>query len=224
MIDDAAVRRAAGRSGQRDRPLYVLSVARPIIRACRASSHDFLAASAGGAYDFPVCDIVKDMITRSPVTADSGQMTLLLAPNRALNGDQICRLVWELGLAALLVAALAAWGGDLLAPLFTLIEIPVLAIAFWLVWRSGDRGERITLDTDQVRIEQLPPAGRAVSTFPSAWVRVRVLERGDGHRHVVLTAHGHEQEVGLCLGDEERMQLSQWLKHWLSGRSGWREG
>jgi uncharacterized membrane protein len=164
------------------------------------------------------------MITRSPVAAESGQVTLLLAPNRALSRDQVRRLVWELGIAALLVAALAAWGGDVFAPLFTLIEIPVLVIAFWAVWRSGDRRERITLDTDQVRIEQLPPKGRAASTFPAAWTQVRVMERGDGHRHVVLAAQGREQEVGLCLGDDERMQLSRWLRTLLSGRSGWREG
>lgn len=163
------------------------------------------------------------MITRLPVVAETGQVTLLLAPNRALSGHQVRRLVWEVCIAALLVAALAAWGGDVFAPVFTLIEIPVVAIAFWLVWRSGDRRERITLDTDQVRIEQLPPNGRAASTFPVAWTRVRVLERGDGHRHVVLTAHGRVQEVGRCLGDDERMQLSRWLKTLLTGRSGWRE-
>lgn len=163
------------------------------------------------------------MITRLPVAAETGQVTLLLAPNRALSREQFRLLVWEVCVAALLVAGLAAWGGDVFAPIFTLIEIPVMAIAFRLVWRSGDRKERITLDTDQVRIEQLPAQGRAASTFPAAWTRVRVLERGDGHRHVVLAAHGHEQEVGTCLGDDERMQLSRWLKTLLSGRSGWRE-
>lgn len=162
------------------------------------------------------------MITRLPVAAETGQVTLLLAPNRALSRGQVRRLVWEVCIAALLVAALAAWGGDVFAPMFTLIEIPVVAIAFWLVWRSGDRKERITLDTDQVRIEQLPSRGRAASTFPAAWTRVKVLDRGDGHRHVVLAAQGREQEVGKCLGDDERMQLSQWLKTLLSGRSGWR--
>lgn len=163
------------------------------------------------------------MITRLPVAAETGQVTLLLAPNRALNRSQVRRLTWEVCIAALLVAALAAWSGDVFAPLFALIEIPVVAIAFWLVWRSGDRRERITLGTDHVRIEQLPSRGRAVSTFPAAWVKVRVLERGDGHRHVVLAAQGREQEVGQCLGDDERMQLSRWLKTLLSGRSGWRD-
>ena len=162
------------------------------------------------------------MIKRLPVAADTGQVTLLLGPNRALNRSQVRRLTWEVCIAALLVAALAAWGGDVFAPMFALIEIPVVAIAFWLVWRSGDRRERITLGTDQVRIEQLPAKGRAASTFPAAWTRVQVLDRGDGHRHVVLIAQGREQEVGQCLGDDERMQLSQWLKTLLSGCSGWR--
>lgn len=165
----------------------------------------------------------KPMITRLPVAAETGQVTLELAPNRALSRRQLRQLVWQLGIASLLVAGLAAWGGDVFAPLFTLVEIPVLAIALWLVWRSGDRRERITLDTDNVRIEQVPPDGRAASTFPAAWTRVRVLERSDGHQHVLLVAHGREQEVGRCLGDDERMQLSRWLRTLLSGHSGWRE-
>src|SRR6185437_8039909 len=159
------------------------------------------------------------MITRLPVAAGTGQVTLLLAPNRALSREQMRKLTWELCIAALLVAGLAAWGGDV----FALVEVPVLSVALWLVWRSGDRRERITLDTDQVRIERLPSRGRAASTFPVAWTRVRVQERSDGHRHVVLAAQGREQEVGECLGDDERMQLSRWLKALLSGHSGWRE-
>jgi uncharacterized membrane protein len=182
-----------------------------------------LAAMAGRPYDSKIAVPLMSMITRLPVAAETGQVTLLLAPNRALSREQMRQLTWELCIAALLVAGLAAWGGDVFAPLFALVEVPVLAIALWLVWRSGDRRERITLDTDQVRIERLPPRGRAASTFPVAWTRVRVLERSDGHRHVVLAAQGREQEVGECLGDDERMQLSRWLKALLSGRSGWRD-
>ncbi len=163
------------------------------------------------------------MITRTPAAAESGQVTLLLAPNRALSREQFRRLLWELGIASLLVAALAAWGGNVLAPLFTLIEIPVVVIAFWAVWRSGDRRERITLDTNKVCVEHLPAGGRRGCTFPAAWTRVRVTRRNDGHRHVVLSAQGREQEVGLCLGDDERMQLSRWLRTMLSSHSGWRE-
>ena len=163
------------------------------------------------------------MIRRLPVVAETGQVILLLAPNRALSHKQMRQLTWELCIAALLVAGLAAWGGNVFAPLFALIEVPVLAVAFWLVWRGGERRERITLDTHLLRIEWLPRKDRAASTFPVAWTRVRVVDRGDGHRHVVVAAQGREQEVGECLGDDERMQLSRSLKTLLSGRSGWRE-
>ena len=163
------------------------------------------------------------MITRLPVAAETGQVTLLIAPNRALSLKQMRRLTWELCMAALLVAGLAAWGGNVFAPLFALVEVPVLTAALWLVWRRGERRERITLDTDHLRIERLPPTERVASTFPVAWTKVRVVKRADGHRHVVLASQGREQEVGECLGDDERMQLSQWLKALLSGRSGWRE-
>ncbi|MGH8111707.1 MAG: DUF2244 domain-containing protein [Rhodanobacteraceae bacterium] len=163
------------------------------------------------------------MITRLPVAADTGQVTLMLAPNRALSRKQMWQSTWGLCIAAMVVAGLAAFAGDILAPLFALIEVPVLAVALWLVWRSGDRKERITLDIDHLQIDQVPSRGCAASTFPIAWTRVRVQDRADGHRHVVLSAHGREQEVGRCLGDAERMELSQSLASLLSGRSGWRE-
>src|SRR5579875_2141027 len=97
------------------------------------------------------------MITRMPATADSGQVTLLLAPNRALSRRALHRLIWELGLGAFVVAMLAAWQGNVFAPLFALIEVPCFALALGLAWRAGERRERITLDGDAVRIEQVRP-------------------------------------------------------------------
>ncbi|MGH8153381.1 MAG: DUF2244 domain-containing protein, partial [Rhodanobacteraceae bacterium] len=69
------------------------------------------------------------MITRLPVAADTGQVTLMLAPNRALSRKQLWQSTWGLCIAAMVVAGLAAFAGDILAPLFALIEVPVLAVA-----------------------------------------------------------------------------------------------
>jgi uncharacterized membrane protein len=154
------------------------------------------------------------MIRRMPAAADAGQVTLLLAPNRALSRDGLRRAIGALAAAAMLTALLAAWQGNVFAPLFALLEVPCVATAFVLAWRAAGRGERITLDASSVRVESLPPRAAAVA-FPSAWVRVNLRGWG-GHQHVLLAAYGREREVGAFLGDEERMELSEELRSALS--------
>jgi uncharacterized membrane protein len=155
------------------------------------------------------------MIKRMPIAADAGQITLLLAPNRALSRDELQKAIGALAAAAVLVALLAAWQGNVFAPLFALLEVPCVAVAFALVWRAGNRAERITLDARSVRVESLPPRV-ATTAFPSAWVRVYLRDWG-GHRHVLLAASGREREVGAFLGDEERVELSEELRTALAG-------
>ncbi|HJU07526.1 MAG TPA: DUF2244 domain-containing protein [Rhodanobacteraceae bacterium] len=155
------------------------------------------------------------MIQRVPAGADARQFTWLLAPNRALSRDELRKAIGALAAAAMLTALLAAWQGNVFAPLFALLEVPCVAVAFVLAWRAGDRGERITLDARSVRVESLPSRAAAVA-FPSAWVRVHLRDWG-GHRHVLLAASGREREVGAFLGDDERLELSEELKSALAG-------
>jgi uncharacterized membrane protein len=150
------------------------------------------------------------MITHVPGAADAKQVTLLLAPNRALSREALRRCIGVLVLAGAAVALMAAWQGNVFAPLFALLEAPCVVAALLVAWRAGERRERITLDARNLRIEMLPPRGGAVA-FPSAWVRVCMRDWG-GHRHVLLTAAGREREVGAFLGDEERLELSKELQ------------
>lgn len=147
--------------------------------------------------------------------AEIGQVALLLSPNRALSRRGLHGLLGALALASLLVAMLAAWQGNVFAPLFALVEVPCVAAAIGVAWHAGDRGERITLDARSLRIEAIPSRGGVVA-FPSAWVRVRLRDWG-GHRHVLLAASGREREVGAFLGDGERMELSEKLRALLAG-------
>ena len=150
------------------------------------------------------------MIRRVPAAADAGQVTLLLAPSRALSRDGLRKVIGALAAAAMLTALLAAWQGNVFAPFFALLEVPCVAVAFVMAWRAGARGERITLDVRSVRVESMPAHAAAVA-FPSAWVRVHLRDWG-GHRHVLLAASGREREVGAFLGDEERVELSAELQ------------
>lgn len=158
------------------------------------------------------------MITHVLGAAGAEQVTLVLAPNRALSRDALRRCIGILVLAGAAVALMAAWQGNVFAPLFALLEAPCVIAALWVAWRAGERRERIILDARNLRIESVPSRGRAVA-FPSAWVRVRLRDWG-GHRHVLLAAYGREREVGAFLGDEERLELSEQLRVMLAGLSG----
>src|SRR5579885_52068 len=64
------------------------------------------------------------MIQRVPAGADARQFTWLLAPNRALSRDELRKAIGVLAAAAMLTALLAAWQGNVFAPLFALLEVP----------------------------------------------------------------------------------------------------
>ena len=100
------------------------------------------------------------MITHVPGAADAEQVTLLLAPNRALSRGALRQCIAILVLAAAVVALLASWQGNVFAPLFALLEAPCIAVALWVAWRAGERRERITLDVRSLRIEMIPARGR----------------------------------------------------------------
>ena len=159
------------------------------------------------------------MITHVLDPADAEQVTLLLAPNRALSRDGLRKCIGILVLAAAAVALVASWQGNVFAPLFALLEAPCVAVALRVAWLAGERRERITLDARSLRIETIPAGGRAVAAFPAAWVRVRLRDWG-GHQHVLLGASGREREVGAFLGDEERLELSRQLRVLLAGVAG----
>lgn len=150
------------------------------------------------------------MITHVPA-ADAEQVTLLLAPNRALSREALRKCIGILVLATVAVALMASWQGNVFAPLFALLEAPCVMVALWVAWRAGERRERITLDARTLRIETIPAGGRAEAAFPAPWVRVGLRDWG-GHRHVLLAAAGCEREVGAFLGDEERLELSKELQ------------
>ncbi|HXS72923.1 MAG TPA: DUF2244 domain-containing protein [Rhodanobacteraceae bacterium] len=158
------------------------------------------------------------MITHVPEAADARQVTLLLAPNRALSRKGLRRSSGLMVLAAAVVAVLAAWQGNVFAPLFALLEAPCVVVALRFAWRAGDRAERIILDARTLRIETIPARDHVIA-FPSAWVRVRLRDWG-GHQHVLLAASGREREVGAFLGDEERAELSRKLRVLLAGVAG----
>ena len=149
------------------------------------------------------------MIVLRPVADDLLRVTMWLKPNRALSRRGLRRLIGVLALLALTTAGLGAWQGNVFAPLFALVESVAVACALSVAWRAGDRSERITLDASSLEVQLLP--SRRMTQFPSYWVRV-VMEPGHGRHRLLLSSHGREMEIGVFLGEQERVELSKKLR------------
>lgn len=149
------------------------------------------------------------MIALEPATAGPHGVTIWVRPNRSLSLRGLRTWIGGLVAAACGTALWMAQQGNVFAPLFALLESAALVTAFVLVWRGGERGERITVDAHVLQLERMPARARA--QFQTYWVRV-AWRSGPGRRRLVLASHGREVEVGAFLADDERNELRQKLQ------------
>lgn len=132
-------------------------------------------------------------------------------PHRSLSRVGLIAFLVAQGFAAGLMAGLAAWRGNVLAPVFAVLELGVVTWCLRRVWFASGLGQLITLTPSQLAITSA--RGAETVQFHPYWVRVHLrdgLERGWPSR-LVLRSHGREVEIGAFLNDEERRQLAQRL-------------
>lgn len=151
---------------------------------------------------------------RRDAAEGSGVTTVWIHPNRALSR----RGMWILGAVLVIVpwlgAVLGAMAGNVYAPAFALGQTLIVVPALIMVWRGGERGERIRVDGDMLEVEAFP--GRLLARFQSGWVRV-LLQPGRDRRRLLLASHGRELEIGAFLADPEREALRDKLTLVLRG-------
>ncbi len=141
---------------------------------------------------------------------------LRLRPPRALTARQFVALFATLAGAMWLVALLGWLAGNAFAPAFALLHSLLVAGALHRIWRSGERGEDITIGPDVVEVSRDPGPG-AVFTAHPYWVRLRIEPEGE---RISLACSGRRVEVGNFLGPAERRQLADTLQDLLAAASG----
>jgi len=100
-----------------------------------------------------------------------------------------------------------------------LLEMVILAVAFYLIDRASRNQEIIDLDDSCLHITRSFHRGSGEWSFQPYWVQV-ILEKSRISWHpsrLLLRSHGKCVEVGTCLTDEERLELSDSLKDGLAG-------
>lgn len=139
----------------------------------------------------------------------------IIRPNRSVGRKGIIIFFTFVGLVSIGIG-LRFWllGAWLILPVM-LLEITGLAIAFYLVQRASRNVETIDLSDNLLRVTRKVKSAVTEWDFQPYWVQV--ILRPDAiswyPSHLCLRSHGKMLEIGTCLTDEEREQLSEKLKH-----------
>jgi uncharacterized membrane protein len=153
------------------------------------------------------------MIEQTPAVTPGEAVSMVILPHRSLTRTGLWWFLTVQSAAAGGFALLAAYAGNVFAPLFATVELVVVAWCLFRVWRwSGRTGEVITLWPDRLEIAcigaKTPPA-----RFHPYWARLS-LQPGNWRgapRRLLVRSHGREIEIGAFLNDEERSALADRL-------------
>jgi len=151
-------------------------------------------------------------MTRTASGKASGDpVSLVLLPHRSLTRAGLVTFLVGQSLVGGGYALLAAWRGNVFAPVFAALELGLVAWCLARVWKASGAGQIITLTPTQLEI--VPMAGAPAAYFHPYWVKVRSEPgswRGWSSR-LLVGSHGREVEIGAFLNEDERQALAQRL-------------
>ncbi|MBK8287177.1 MAG: DUF2244 domain-containing protein [Ahniella sp.] len=144
----------------------------------------------------------------------TGRLSLILRPNRALRLEGFLWVFVLLAVAAMAVAAFSAYQGNVFAPVFACIDLLIVAFAWRAIWRAGDRSEHIELTEETLSVHwNVLGQVREVARFHPYWVRLSTPDEIPGERcRLILRSHGKSFEIGRWLGAGERREAAELLQ------------
>jgi uncharacterized membrane protein len=143
--------------------------------------------------------------------APGDTVSLVLLPHRSLSRAGLVAFLVCQSLVAGSYALLAAWRGNVFAPVFAMLELALVSGCMVRVWKASSAGQIITLTPTQLDIAAT--SGRESQHFHPYWVQVR-LEPGTWRgwpSRLLVGSHGRLAEIGAFLNEDERQVLAQRL-------------
>jgi uncharacterized membrane protein len=150
------------------------------------------------------------MIDITPSHAPDAAASVVLLPNRSLTSGGLWVFLAIQALAAAGFAALAAWQGNVFAPLFAVLEIGVVAYCLRRAWSASGCGQIITLMPTRIAVAKTPD-GVPVADFHPYWARLSLEPDRRRSSRLLLGSHGRWVEIGAFLRDDERRALARQL-------------
>lgn len=159
------------------------------------------------------------MIDITPSHAPDAAASVVLLPNRSLSSGGLWVFLAIQALAAAGFAALAAWQGNVFAPLFAVLEIAVVAYSLRRAWNASGCGQIITLTPIRISVAQTPD-NLPVAEFHPYWARLALEPDRRGSSRLLLGSHGRRVEIGAFLRDDERCALARQLQALIAHSAG----
>jgi len=151
------------------------------------------------------------MIDTAPGKAPFEAVSLVLLPQRSLTRAGLVAFLIGQSIVAGGYALLAAWRGNVFAPVFAVLELGFVSWCMARVWKVSAAGQIITLTSTQLDVAAT--SGPQTAHFHPYWAHVR-LEAGRWRgwpSRLLVGSHGREVEIGAFLNEDERQALAQRL-------------
>ena len=96
---------------------------------------------------------------------------------------------------------------------FMVLDVLLICIAFRANYRRSDRGQEITISTDEIEIKYFK-AGTCIKTilFNRYWAKLEHLNTLNRHSKLMFSSHGKFSEIGEFLSFKEKQKLAADLK------------
>lgn len=152
------------------------------------------------------------MIEQNPALTPGDAVSMVILPHRSLSRAGLWLFMAAQSIAAGGFATLAAFGGNVFAPAFALIELVLVFLCLSRVWHASGAGEVVVVGPSRLEIVRM---GRSapVAQFHPYWARVALQPgnwRGAPSR-LLVRSHGREVEIGAFLSEAERADLASRL-------------
>jgi uncharacterized membrane protein len=152
------------------------------------------------------------MIEQTPAFTQGAAVSMVILPHRSLSRAGLWLFMAAQSIATAGFALLAAWGGNVFAPVFALVELVLVGYCLSRVWRSSAAGQVVVVSPARLEITSMD-GGESPVRFHPYWARI-VLVPGawrSAPTRLLVRSHGREAEIGAFLNDEERSDLARRL-------------
>lgn len=141
-----------------------------------------------------------------PLPLEPEPLCATACPNRSATPRQLRGVVLALAAVLVVVCGFSFWQGNVLAPLFGIADVVLVAWVLNRVWRSGDAADRVRFDGTRVVVERRRASRLQRLEFHPYWVRLDQVaaERSGDAPRLWIGSHGRQVELGSFLNEARR--------------------